>query len=143
MASRHPPPASTHRADPASEPPRISLTAWLVVGGTGPPPTMANFCLMASERKAANRRAKTYEEARKAASAAFEEKWPGTTKRQKPPDRRELMRLYGPKGAARRRTGEGETGHGRGDADCNDDNDDDGDGNDNNGNGDNNGAGGQ
>ncbi|TRX98880.1 hypothetical protein FHL15_000222 [Xylaria flabelliformis] len=112
MTSRHSPQASTHRADTTSKPSRISLISWLAVGGTGPPPTPASFCLMASERKAAYRREKAYKEAQKAASADFEQKWLATGlaggKRQKAPDRRELMRVYGPKVNARKRTGEGE-----------------------------------
>ncbi|KAI0866400.1 hypothetical protein F4860DRAFT_508794 [Xylaria cubensis] len=113
MTSRHSPHASTHRADTTSKPSRISLISWLAVGGTGPPPTPASFCLMASERKAAYRREQAYKEAQKAASADFGQKWPATGltgggKRQKAPDRRELMRLYGPKDNARKRTGEGE-----------------------------------
>ncbi|KAI1752562.1 hypothetical protein F4782DRAFT_500744 [Xylaria castorea] len=135
MTSRRSPPASTHRANPASKPPRISLISWLAVGGTGTPPTPASFCLMASERKAAYRREQAYKEARKAARADFEEKWPttgltggGATKRQKPPGRRELMGLYGPKGTARRRMGEDEGGnrHDREGTGRNDDDDDDG-----------------
>lgn len=89
---------------------------------------------MASERKAAHRRDAAYKEARKAASADFEEKWPAPGLngggQQKPPNRRELMRLYGPKGTARRRTGEseGENGHDRADASHNNDDGSDGGG---------------
>jgi hypothetical protein len=116
MPSGHSPSASKHRVDPAPEP-RISLLYWLIVGGTGPPPTKANFRRMVSERKAAYREEraykeaqKAYQEARKAASAEFKAKWPATSpgamvgggERQRL-DRRELIRLYGPKGTARRR----------------------------------------
>ncbi|RYC63696.1 hypothetical protein CHU98_g2526 [Xylaria longipes] len=133
MTSRHPPPASTHQADTASEPPRISLISWLAVGGTGPPPAPTSFSRMASERKAAYRREQAYKEARKAASADVEKKWHATGLvgggAAKPPGRRELMRLYGSTGTVRRRTGKGETGRDGGDAGRIDDNDDDGDGN--------------
>ncbi|KAI1736509.1 hypothetical protein F4680DRAFT_255568 [Xylaria scruposa] len=103
------PRASTNGANPATKPPRISLVSWLAVGGTGPPPTLASFCLMASERKAAYREEQAYKEARKTASADFQDKWPVTgltSKRERPPNRRELMRLYGPKNIACERTGE-------------------------------------
>ncbi|KAI8949730.1 hypothetical protein F4801DRAFT_603053 [Xylaria longipes] len=133
MTSRHPPPASTHQADTASEPPRISLISWLAVGGTGPPPAPTSFSRMASERKAAYRREQAYKEARKAASADVEKKWHATGLvgggAAKPPGRRELMRLYGSTGTVRRRTGKGETGRDGGDAGRIDDNNDDGDGN--------------
>ncbi|KAI0490043.1 hypothetical protein F4859DRAFT_509619 [Xylaria cf. heliscus] len=121
MTSRHCSPAPTHRSEPAPEPPRISLLSWLAVGGTGRPPTTTSFSRMASERKAAHRRDKAHEEARKAAKA---EKCPAPPKEQIRPDRRELMRLYGPEGTARRRAGEEEGHDNRGDAGRNDNNND-------------------
>ncbi|KAI0553501.1 hypothetical protein F4679DRAFT_475000 [Xylaria curta] len=119
------PRACAHGANPATRPPCISLISWLAVGGTGPPPTLASFCLMASERKAAYREEQAYKEARKAASTGFQEKWSaaGLTKRERPPNRRELMRLYGPTSTAHRRAdeGAGEKRHDSNGAACNND----------------------
>ncbi|KAI0204984.1 hypothetical protein F4808DRAFT_456725 [Astrocystis sublimbata] len=105
MPLRKPPPASPPLKTDSSTapPPRISLTSWLAIGGIGPPPAMAGFIRMASERKAAHRIAQAYKAAREAAAAEFEEKWPATGKR---PHRQELLRLYGPGGTERKRKDE-------------------------------------
>ncbi|KAI1430917.1 hypothetical protein GGR50DRAFT_134400 [Xylaria sp. CBS 124048] len=97
--------------DPPS--PRIPLKDWLLTGGTGLPPTTTNYFRMASERKAVYREEKAYAEARKAATADFNQTWPKPGKRDKSqkPGRRETMRLFGPEGIARAdRLGAGRSG---------------------------------
>lgn len=107
--------------------PKVPLAFWLVTGGTGPRPTFANFRRMASERKAMHREEVAYKKTKQAAQADFKEKFApidlktllGITKREKP-ERKELMRLYGPDGAARGRAwgerSDGSDGGGGGDA---------------------------
>ncbi|KAJ8124348.1 hypothetical protein O1611_g9293 [Lasiodiplodia mahajangana] len=110
MLSRH----SSQRPNACAESvqePRIPLLYWLVVGGTGLPPTKANFRRMVSERKTAYREEKAYREARKAARAEFEAKWPAVgfgatvrSKKQERLDRGELIKLYGPGGTSQRQS---------------------------------------
>ncbi|KAI0100645.1 hypothetical protein GGR51DRAFT_563979 [Nemania sp. FL0031] len=108
------------RTEPAQEP-RIPLLYWLIVGGTGPPPTKVNFRRMVSERNAAYREEKAYQKARKAASAEFKAKWLamglGGSKKQQRLGRKELIRLYGSGGTAQRQTQDEGTNHGGGNED--------------------------
>ncbi|RYP56113.1 hypothetical protein DL771_012119 [Monosporascus sp. 5C6A] len=94
---------------------RVSLSHWLIVGGMGPPPTVASLLRMSSERKACYHEAEGFKEERKKALADFEQQWGpvgfaglatnvlGSNKRNKL-GRDEVMKAYGPGGSKRKNT---------------------------------------
>ncbi|KAI8629125.1 hypothetical protein F5Y19DRAFT_91166 [Xylariaceae sp. FL1651] len=118
-------------ADPAL-PERLPLSYWLITGGTGPPPTLANYRRMALERKAAHREEMAHQADRAAAAADLKAQWGPTglkamvmsmlgRKTREKPGRRELMEKFGPGGPRRTRhgVGEPEAGNATGEGDGN------------------------